>query len=237
MLELRNFEIEAPIRLKSAPLALSAGKSYALIGPSGAGKSTFFQTIAGFQSQFSGDILWNAQRLNDLAPSQRPISYLFQRHNLFTHLSLRQNIGLGMRADLKLSEHEWREVDELMEELHIKNQASLLPRALSGGQSARGATARVILQKRDIVLFDEPFSALGPAQTQEIRELVMSRLKTQNRILIFVSHQLENISHWADEILWLDEGKIEAPKPANQFFVNASNRVKRYFGEQNERFL
>ena len=155
-----------------ADLTLPAGSSTALIGPSGAGKSTLLNALAGFLTPVSGRILWNGEDITPLPPAARPVTLLFQDHNLFAHLTAAQNVGLGLRPDLKLDTRGWARVAEALGSVGLEGLDTRRPAQLSGGQRSRVALARALLRDRPILLLDEPFAALGPALRAEMLDLV-----------------------------------------------------------------
>ncbi len=163
MLRLDGVEIVYPDWRMTADLALPAGSSTALIGPSGAGKSTLLNAIAGFQELGAGRILWRDRDIGGLAPAERPVTLLFQEHNLFAHLTVAQNVGLGLRPDLRLDRDGQARVAAALAEVGLEGLGPRRPAQLSGGQRQRVALARALLRARPLLLLDEPFAALGPA--------------------------------------------------------------------------
>ncbi len=146
-----------------ADLDIEAGRLVAVIGPSGAGKSTLLATIAGFLTPVVGRVLWRGADITGLAPGKRPLAMLFQDGNLFPHLSVEQNVALGIRPDMKLSADAWEKVRVALARVGLDGLGPRKPGQLSGGQQSRAALARVLVQGRPLVLLDEPFAALGPA--------------------------------------------------------------------------
>jgi thiamine transport system ATP-binding protein len=125
----------------TADWAVPVGESVAIIGPSGAGKSTLLMTIAGFLAPASGRVLWQGVDLADLAPGLRPVSLLFQDQNLFPHLTIARNLGLGLNPRLRLSTAEWARVDSVLERVGLGGMGGRRPAELSGGQQSRAALA------------------------------------------------------------------------------------------------
>lgn len=128
-------------------LDVKQGDVVAILGPSGAGKSTLLSLLAGFINPESGDITINNISLLPQAPHQRPLSMLFQEHNLFAHLSIADNIGLGIKANLRLSEIEKEQVIHAAQQVGVDELLNRLPEQLSGGQKQRVALARCLVQK------------------------------------------------------------------------------------------
>jgi thiamine ABC transporter ATP-binding protein len=148
-------------------LSVPQGESVAILGPSGAGKSTLLNLIAGFLQPASGTIVIENKEHTRTPPSRRPVSMLFQENNLFTHLTVRQNIGLGMHPSLKLNSDQQRKLATIAGQMGMSEMLDRLPGELSGGQRQRAALARCLVREQPILLLDEPFSALDPALRQE----------------------------------------------------------------------
>lgn len=214
----------------SADLSVATGSKLALIGPSGAGKSTLLNLIAGFSAPDQGRVLWQDTDLTDLPPGQRPVSILFQDNNHFPHLSIAQNVGLGLRPDLKLSEDEQRQVREALHHVGLSGMEGRKPGTLSGGQQSRAALARVLVQKRPLVLLDEPFAALGPALKVEMLQLVDQVVQETGGTLIMVSHQPEDAKAIASHVSVVAGGTVTAPIAADQLFANPPQALRDYLG-------
>ena len=139
---------------------MPAGARAAVMGPSGAGKSTLLEALAGFVPA-EGRMEWDGAPLSG-PPGARPVAMLFQDGNLFPHLSVRRNAGLGIRPDGRLGRADRARVDEALGRVGLSGMEDRLPAALSGGQRGRAALARALLMRRPLLLLDEPFAALGP---------------------------------------------------------------------------
>ncbi len=179
-----------------------AGGLYAITGPSGIGKSTLLHMIAGFAPIASGQVIFKGQNFTQMHPSKRPVSLLFQQHNLFEHLTVRQNIALGLSRHLwRLSEVQRQQIDQMLEELQLSHKAHARPAQLSGGQAQRAALGRILLRKKSILLLDEPFSALDPTLRQELMQLTYSIHKQHRLTTLIVSHHPEEVHDFADEMI------------------------------------
>ena len=188
MLTLEGLVIRQDDFLLRADWAVKAGARVALIGPSGAGKSTLLNTIAGFLTPEAGRVIWDGAPLDGRAPGRRPVAMLFQDGNLFPHLSVAQNVGLGLRPDLRLSAEQKAQVAGALSEVGLGEMAERRPGQLSGGQQSRVALARITLQDRPLLLLDEPFAALGPALRAEMLDLVAGLCARRGATLLMVSH-------------------------------------------------
>ena len=189
-------------------LAAKRGEQIAILGPSGAGKSTLLNLIAGFITPASGTILLGDEDHTRTPPARRPVSMLFQENNLFTHLTVRQNIALGLHPGLKLNAAQREKLNEIAATMGLEALLERLPDQLSGGQRQRVALARCLVREQPLLLLDEPFSALDPALRQEMLALVQSVCRRQQLTLLMVSHSVEDAARIAERALVVAEGRI-----------------------------
>ncbi|NIY48066.1 thiamine ABC transporter ATP-binding protein ThiQ [Cedecea colo] len=189
-------------------LNVAAGERVAVLGPSGAGKSTLLSLIAGFLTPASGEINLCGENHTRTAPAQRPVSMLFQENNLFSHLSVRENIGLGINPGLKLNLEQRERLGKIAEQMAIGDLLDRLPSQLSGGQRQRVALARCLVRKQPILLLDEPFSALDPALRLEMLQLLDEVCQQQQLTLLMVSHSIEDAARIAERSLVVVDGRI-----------------------------
>jgi thiamine transport system ATP-binding protein len=189
-------------------LQIEAGERVAILGPSGAGKSTLLSLTAGFLAATSGQILLNGQDHSQTPPAKRPVSMLFQENNLFSHLTVRQNMGLGLHPGLKLSAAQQQELLEIAKQVGLEDCLDRLPSQLSGGQRQRVALARCLLRSQPILLLDEPFSALDPALRSEMLNLLDRVCSERNLTLLMVSHNLDDAVRVAQRTLLVVDGRI-----------------------------
>ncbi|WP_313107571.1 thiamine ABC transporter ATP-binding protein ThiQ [Atlantibacter sp.] len=185
-----------------------AGERIAVLGPSGAGKSTLLNLIAGFLSPASGAVILAGNNHTRTPPAKRPVSVLFQENNLFNHLTVRQNIGLGLHPGLKLNDAQREETEALAGKMGLMEYLERLPGELSGGQRQRVALARCLIRKQPILLLDEPFSALDPALRKEMLSLLDTQCRERNMTLLMVSHSLEDALSIAPRSLVVRDGRI-----------------------------
>ncbi len=229
MLVLENLEIvQGGFRLR-ADCQFQPNQTTAILGPSGGGKSTLLMALAGFVAH-SGSVSWQGQSLRELGPAERPISMVFQEHNLFPHLSIAQNVGLGLRPGLKLSVAENTRIAEALERVGLAGKGTALPRALSGGQRQRVALARALLRQKPIWLLDEPFAALGPGLRREMLDLVEEIRAEQGATLLLVTHAPEDARAIAAQVGFVDAGRVEAPMETGACFAAPSTGLKGYLG-------
>lgn len=186
----------------------AGGEQIAVLGPSGAGKSTLLNLIAGFNVPASGTLTIRGEVHTATPPSGRPVSMLFQENNLFSHLTVRQNIGLGMHPGLKLNDEQRERLAAIAVQMGIGDLLERLPGELSGGQRQRAALARCLVRQQPVLLLDEPFSALDPALRQEMLALVSDVCRRQQLTLLMVSHSVEDALQIAPRALVVAEGRI-----------------------------
>ncbi|WP_299564540.1 ATP-binding cassette domain-containing protein [uncultured Sulfitobacter sp.] len=213
-----------------ADFSLQPGCKYAVIGPSGAGKSTLLNALSGFVPLSAGRLVWEGRDITDAAPGARPMTMLFQDNNLFPHLSVRQNVGLGIRPGLRLDAKDRARVAEALARVGLSGFADARPGNLSGGQQSRVALARVLVQARPLLLLDEPFAALGPALRREMLDLVQTLVAETGAALVMVTHAPEDVRRIADEVIFVEGGRAAAPRPAAALMDNPPPELKAYLG-------
>lgn len=198
-------------------LALNAevptGARLALLGPSGSGKSTLLALIAGFLAPDRGRICWKGRDITLAPVADRPVSILFQDGNLFPHLSVFDNVALGVRPDLRLSPDDRRRVLESLEQVGLAGYGARRPAALSGGQQARVALARMLLRDRPLALLDEPFAALDPGLRTEMLTLMRDLCAARGLTLIMACHDLRDAERLCDRLWLLEEGRLALDIP------------------------
>lgn len=189
-------------------LQVAAGERIAIIGPSGAGKSTLLNLIAGFVLPTQGNIWLNGENHTRSAPYERPVSMLFQENNLFPHLSVQQNLALGLKTSLKLTALEQDQIERVADAVGLTSFLSRLPNSLSGGQKQRVALARCLLRDKPILLLDEPFSALDPELRMDMLNLIDELCHSKNLTLLLVTHQPSELTGKVDRMLRIENGRI-----------------------------
>ena len=189
-------------------LQVAAGELVAMVGPSGAGKSTLLNFIAGFVLPTRGEIWLNGENHTRSAPYERPVSMLFQENNLFPHLTVQQNLALGLKTSLKLTALEQQQLAQVADAVGLGAFLSRLPNSLSGGQKQRVALARCLLRDKPILLLDEPFSALDPELRMEMLNLIDELCRSKHLTLLLVTHQPSELAGKVDRILQVENGRI-----------------------------
>ena len=230
MLRLEGLEMGAGDFCLRADWSLAAGARLALIGPSGAGKSTLLSTIAGLAEPAEGRVLWEGRDLAPLAPGARPLSILFQDHNLFPHMSAAQNVGLGLRPDLRLDADDRAAVERVLERVGLAGMGARLPAELSGGQAQRVALARALLRARPLLLLDEPFAALGPALRAEMLDLVAEIAGEKAMTLMLVTHEPKDAARLDGLVSLVAEGVAAEPVAQKALFADPPPALGAYLG-------
>ena len=184
-----------------ANFTVATGHTVALMGPSGSGKSTILNLIAGFLAPDHGDLRFDGQSLLGLKPAARPLTYLFQAHNLFPHLTVRQNIAIGLHPGMRLSAEQHAAVDQALKWVSLQELAHRNPPSLSGGQQQRTALARCLARNRPLLLLDEPFTGLDDALRSEMLSLIATLQKNHTLSVLITTHQQRDSEALAAEVV------------------------------------
>src|SRR5262245_49340985 len=213
-------------------LHVDSGEFLALIGPSGAGKSTLLSLIAGFERPESGAIRIDGADVTRVRPAARPVTMLFQDHNLFAHLDVAANIGLGIHPGLRLKTDDRAKVDWSLAQVGLEGFNHRLPAQLSGGERQRVALARSLVRNRPVLLLDEPFAALGPALRREMLDLVRTLQADRKLTVLLVSHQPEDALYAAARTAFVHGGRV-LEVGATRALLNgaAGPELRAYLGE------
>lgn len=186
----------------------AAGAITALVGPSGSGKSTLLNLVAGFEIAQEGHILFGGRDLSGEPPSQRPVSMIFQENNLFAHLKVLDNVGLGVSPSLRLTPGDRDEIEEALSSVGLAGFGDRLPAELSGGERQRVALARAMVRKRPVLALDEAFASLGPALRGGMLDLLAGIHRERGMTTIMVTHSPEDARRIASQVVFLDGGRI-----------------------------
>lgn len=210
----------------TANFDLAAPGLVAVIGPSGGGKSTLLSLIAGFDLPDAGRVLWHGRDLGPDAPGDRPVAVLFQDNNLFPHMTVLDNVCLGVSPRSRPSSETRARASDALGRVGLRGFEGRKPGALSGGQQSRAALARVLLTDRDIVLMDEAFSALGPALRAEMLDLVAELLP--DRLVLMVTHDPDEARRKTDRTIFVEDGQVSGPVETDALFSNPTEALARY---------
>jgi len=214
----------------TANWSAKAGQQIAIMGPSGAGKSTLLAAIAGFFAPAEGAVRWQDQDLAAIPPGERPVTILFQDQNLFPHLTIAQNLGLGLRPDLRLGPQDHARVEAALARTGLQGLGHRRPAELSGGQASRAALARALLRARPILLLDEPFAALGPALRHEMLDLVREVAAETGATVLMVTHDPEDARALGGDIAFIADGVVQPPADAARLLSDPTPALRAYLG-------
>ncbi|RUM66503.1 MAG: thiamine ABC transporter ATP-binding protein [Sulfurospirillum sp.] len=181
-------------------LELKEGEIVAVMGESGSGKSTLLDLLCGFLTPLSGTIMLNNQEISKTPLKNRDISILFQNDNLFEHLSIKENLTIGVKKDFDLT--------KILKEVGLNGYENKTPDQLSGGEQQRVALARTLIRESKILLLDEPFSALDTKNRHLMLELVKKITVSKNLHTIFITHNKEDVSMIADKVYQMSKGVL-----------------------------
>ena len=204
----------------------------AVLGGSGSGKSTLLSIIAGFEELESGNLWLDSATMKNVMPPKRPVSMVFQDHNVFGHLSVWDNVALGISPSLKLNGEQQEQVQAALTRVGLSQYAKQKPGTISGGERQRVALARVLVRKRKILLLDEPFAALDPGLRYDMLELVSDLRREHSLTVLMVTHQPEEALRAADEIIFVADGKVREPIVSTTFFnMHDDGAIDAYLGK------
>lgn len=194
--------------LSEISLAIEDGEFLVLVGPSGCGKSTLLRVIAGLEDAQGGRVHINNRDVTDLEPRERDIAMVFQSYALYPHMTVRQNIGFGLKLARRAQEEIDRAVDDAASLLGLADLLDRKPRQLSGGQRQRVAMGRAIVRKPALFLFDEPLSNLDAKLRVQMRTEIRGLHERLAATSIYVTHDQVEAMTMADRIVVLDRGQI-----------------------------
>ncbi|HEX4768636.1 MAG TPA: sn-glycerol-3-phosphate ABC transporter ATP-binding protein UgpC [Lichenihabitans sp.] len=224
--------------VKGIDLAIPDGEFTVLVGPSGCGKSTLLRTIAGLEDITEGTIEIGGETVNDMRPRDRDVAMVFQDYALYPHMSVRRNIGFGLKARKFPKADIARRVERAAAMLGIGPLLDRLPRHLSGGQRQRVAIGRAIVRDPQIFLFDEPLSNLDAQLRDDMRGEIKRLHLEIGTTMIYVTHDQIEAMTLADRIVLMRDGRIEQQgSPLDLFERPATRFVAGFLGSPKMNFL
>jgi sulfate transport system ATP-binding protein len=221
------------VALDDVSVSLPRGQLTALLGPSGGGKSTLLRIIAGLDKADSGTVSIEGTEATKLPPQKRNVGFVFQHYAVFKHMTVAKNVAFGLEIRKKPKAEVAARVDELLRLVHLSQFAHRLPSQLSGGQRQRMALARALAVEPAVLLLDEPFGALDAKVRKELREWLRRLHDEVHVTTVFVTHDQEEALEVADEIVVINEGRVEQigspddlyDRPANDFVMSFLGEV------------
>ena len=215
-------------------LDVEPGSLVALLGPSGCGKSTTLRAVAGLLQPRSGDVLFDGVSVLAEAPERRPVAMVFQAPLLFPHMSIGDNVAFGLRMQGVGRPERRRRAEQALEQVRLPGVAHRRPGQLSGGQEQRVSLARALVTQPQVLLLDEPFSALDASLRVEVRDLVAQLQREAGVTTLFVTHDQEEATVLADRVaLMLDGRLVQVGTPRELYEQPATLEVARFFGSAN----
>ena len=205
------------VALENVSLEVPDGSLTALLGPSGGGKSTLLRVISGLEEPDSGTVILDGQDLTASPARERGVGFVFQHYAAFKHMTVRDNVAYGLKIRKRPKDEIAGRVDELLKLVHLDGFAGRYPAQLSGGQRQRMALARALAVEPKVMLLDEPFGALDATVRKELRAWLRRLHDEVHVTTIFVTHDQEEAMEVAEQIVVLNDGRIEqegAPRRA-----------------------
>jgi sulfate/thiosulfate transport system ATP-binding protein len=220
------------VALDDVSVSLPTGQLTALLGPSGGGKSTLLRIIAGLEKADTGTVNIEGVDATRMSPQKRNVGFVFQHYAVFKHMTVAKNVAFGLEIRKRPKDEVRARVDELLKLVHLSQFADRLPSQLSGGQRQRMALARALAVQPKVLLLDEPFGALDAKVRKELREW-LRRLHDEVPVTtVFVTHDQEEAMEVADEIVVINDGRIEQVGSPDQLYDEpASDFVMDFLGE------
>ena len=238
VLELRALRKHYPTHraVNGISLSIERGEFFSLVGPSGCGKTTTLRLIAGFEAPTSGEIVLDGRSVADLKPYHRDVSTVFQNYALFPHLTVARNITFGLerkRPQVPRSEIE-RRVRAVLELVQLSGKEARLPSELSGGERQRVALARSIVLEPQVLLLDEPLSALDPKLRKQMRTELKSMQRRVGISFLFITHDQEEALSMSDRMAVMNQGALEQIGTPEELYQAPQTRfVAEFLGEVN----
>ncbi|WP_148613669.1 sulfate/molybdate ABC transporter ATP-binding protein [Nocardioides rubriscoriae] len=220
------------VALDDVTVSLPTGQLTALLGPSGGGKSTLLRIIAGLDSADEGSVTIEGAEATHLPPQKRNVGFVFQHYAVFKHMTVAKNVAFGLEIRKRPKAEIAERVDELLKLVHLSQFAHRLPSQLSGGQRQRMALARALAVEPSVLLLDEPFGALDAKVRKELRDWLRRLHDEVHVTTVFVTHDQEEALEVADEIVVINEGRVEQVGTPDQLYDSPANPfVMGFLGE------
>jgi len=213
---------------------IQKGKLIGLLGPSGGGKTTILRMLAGLETPSSGDIYFHGKKVNNQAPQERKIGFVFQNYALFRHMTVSENIAFGLTIQKQPKSYIETKVSQLIDLTGLTGLEKRYPHQLSGGQRQRVAFARALAPEPQLLLLDEPFAAIDAKVRKELRAWLKEMIQRLDVTSIFVTHDQEEAIEIADEIIIINSGQVEQVGTPMEIYKHPkSSFVANFIGESN----
>ena len=220
------------VALEDVNVSIPTGQLTALLGPSGGGKSTLLRIIAGLDTADSGTISIEGNDATKLPPQKRNVGFVFQHYAVFKHMTVAKNVAFGLEIRKRKKAEIAERVDELLNLVHLSQFSARMPSQLSGGQRQRMALARALAVEPTVLLLDEPFGALDAKVRKELRDWLRRLHDEVHVTTVFVTHDQEEALEVADEIVVINDGRVEQIGTPDELYDSPANDfVMRFLGE------
>ena len=220
------------VALEDVDVSIPTGQLTALLGPSGGGKSTLLRIIAGLEKADSGTVEIEGVDATHLPAQKRNVGFVFQHYAVFKHMTVAKNVAFGLEIRKRPKDEIAHRVQELLELVHLSQFSHRLPSQLSGGQRQRMALARALAVEPSVLLLDEPFGALDAKVRKELRDWLRRLHDDVHVTTVFVTHDQEEALEVADEIVVVNEGRVEQVGTPDQLYDEPANDfVMSFLGE------
>src|SRR5687767_13575663 len=225
-IELENVSKVFPgdvVALDDVSLRIEDGEFIALVGPSGCGKSTLLRSLAGLEEVTSGTISIDGRDVTDLAPRQRDVAMVFQSYALYPHMTVRQNLGYGLKVRRTPKADATRRVEEVADLLGLSELLERRPSALSGGQRQRVAMGRAIVREPKAFLMDEPLSNLDAKLRVQMRAEIAALQKQLGVTTLYVTHDQVEAMTMGDRVAVMKNGRLQQCAPPQELYDGPAN--------------
>jgi len=220
--------------LRDVSLEIAEGEFLTILGESGSGKTTLLRIIAGFETASSGEVWMGAQRLDQQPPYRRRVNTVFQNYALFPHLTVEQNVAYGLRVARRPNAEVEQRVAEALEKVKMTAHAKKKPSRISGGQQQRVALARALVNRPNLLLLDEPLSALDANLRRQMQVELKSLQREVGIAFVFVTHDQEEAMVMSDRIALLRSGELEQVATPREIYSRpATAYVAQFIGHTN----
>jgi len=231
MIELVNIckSINGKKILDRVSFKVDKGQRMVILGPSGSGKTTILRLIAGFETPDKGEIKINGECVNTLAPYKRNIGMVFQDLALWPHMSVKENIGFGLDPKRFSKRDREKKIKEILDSVGLTRHTVCYPAQLSGGEQQRVALARALVLEPKILLLDEPLSDLDLQLREELQKVILELQQRLKITAIYVTHNQVEVGLMAEQIVVINEGKVEQKGSPEELYNNPQTEFIKKF--------
>ena len=217
--------------LRVDSLSIAEHEIFAILGTTGSGKTVLMESIAGAFPTDSGSIMLDGKNIDDLPVQQRHLGILYQDYALFPHMTVRDNIAYGLKRQRPRPRNIDEQVDAIMQMFGIEHLAQRYPGVISGGESQRTALARALVLRPEILILDEPFSALDPTTKRQMYEMLRAVHDDFSCTIVFVTHDFHEAQTLADRVGIILDGELRCTVEASRLFDESHcDEVRRFLG-------